>query len=175
MSRLLPQLRISPPTGPLPPGRGFYQLEESALYVPIGISDPSPFFSYLESDTVRFDINQKGQLLFIEIDAGRHTWKVDRTFEGPAGSESADVRWLDFRSTISSPQLLSNRPRTMLHLKFTDASVARSVQIAEHVVLQITEDTRLAGLTVLDICDDLAGQEIAKFRASLRKEISSRL
>ncbi|MFZ1683453.1 MAG: hypothetical protein WAU88_04900 [Candidatus Zixiibacteriota bacterium] len=169
MGRLLPHLRISPPTGPMPPGRGFYQLEESALYVPIGLADSSPFFSYLESDRIRFDINQKGELLFIEIDAARHTWKVKEDIAPPPDPEQADVRWLDFRAAIADPLLLSNRTRTSLYLRFLDSTPSRTLQIAESVLIQVNDESRLCGVYIAEIVDDLAGHEIALFRASLRK------
>jgi hypothetical protein len=170
MARLLPKLRITPPTGPLVPGRGFYQLEESSLYVQIGPFLPdNPFFSYLESERVRFDIDKSGRLLFVEIDAGRNSWKVDSKLALPSFSRQADIRWLDFRSEIPDPVIWANQDRTSLHLRFPDAVPHDSFEIAESVVLEVTEDQHLAGLYVADVIDDLAGQEIARFRSELRR------
>lgn len=169
MPRLLPKLRISPPTGPLLPGRGFYQLEESSLYVQIGpYSSNGRFFSYLESDHVRFDIDKDGRLLFIEIAAGRHTWKVDQTLQFPNSSSPAELRWLDFRSSIPDPTIRTNPDRTLIHLGFPGAAPSQTLQIADSVITEATSDNHLAGLFVNDIVDDLAGQEIARFRQQYR-------
>jgi hypothetical protein len=170
MARLLPKLRIIPPTGPLLPGRGFYQLEESSLYVQIGpFLANNPFFSYLESEQVRFDIDKSGRLLFVEIDAGRQSWKVDPKLTPPSFSRHADIRWLDFRSEIPDPVIRANQDRTSLHLQFPDAIPHDSFEIADSVILEVTEDQHLAGLFVTDVIDDLAGQEIARFRSDLRR------
>ena len=171
MSRPLPKLRIIPPTGPLVPGRGFYQLEESSLYVQIGpFLQDTPFFSFLESKRVRFDIDKSGQLLFVEIDAARHTWKLDKNLTLPSFSRHADIRWLDFRSEIPDPVIWTNHDRTSLHLRFPDATAHDSFEIAETVILQVTADQLLAGVYISDVIDDVAGQEIARFRSEVRSQ-----
>ncbi len=169
MSRLLPKLRISPPTGLVIPGRGFYQLEENSLYVQIGpYSSNGRFFSYLESNHVRFDIDKDGHLLFIEIDAGRHTWKVDSALQFPQTALPADLHWLDFRSSIPDPAIQTNADRTLVHLAFPKSIPSQFLQIADSVIVEATSDGHLAGLFVNDIEDDLAGQEIARFRQQNR-------
>ena len=51
-------LKINSPTGPLRAGRGFYQLEDEALFVQIGLfTEKRHFFNYLENDRLLFDIN----------------------------------------------------------------------------------------------------------------------
>jgi hypothetical protein len=174
MARTLPKLRISSPTGPTTPGRGFYQLEESSLYVQIGLfSTDTPFFSWLESERVRFDIDQDGRLLFIEVDAGRHTWKEVPDLSLPAYSQPAELRWLDFRSSIPDPAIFTNHDRTTIHLRFPGAQPHRTLEIAEKVIVEVTEELCLAGLYVTELIDDLAGQEIARFREQCRKGLSS--
>ena len=47
------KLKISAPIEPIPPGRGFYQLEEDSLLVQVGVFDRRRrFFSYLQSEHV---------------------------------------------------------------------------------------------------------------------------
>jgi len=165
------QLRISTPTEPTAPGRGFYQLEEDALYVQVGPFIPDrAFYSYLESDTVRFDLDRHGRLIFVEVTVPRRQWPVTDELILPPRVEPASIRWLDFRNTIPSPVLLTDRRRTRLLLRFLDTPPVRTLHAADSVFLQVDSDSNLTSVWICDIIDDLAGQEIAAYRKALRKQ-----
>ncbi len=162
------RLRISTPTEPLAPGRGFYQLEEDALYVQIGAFVPQHrFFSYLESEFVSLQFDRNACLIFIEVTLPRRGWKVDDKLIMPSAADPADIRWLDFRETIREPRLTTNKTQTRLRLQFTHNSPSRSFHIADNVILQADNNDHLAAIWIDDIEDDLAGQEIAAFRKQL--------
>ncbi len=164
-----PNLKIDTPTGRLDPGRGFYQLEEDALYVPVGHTEDSDrFFSYLESEHVRFDVAKSGHLMAIEVDFPRRRWIVDSKLTPPTIAEPADVRWLDFRAQMAEPQLLTNDRRTVLLLQFQLSDSCGWFSLAESVLIQSDREDRLTAVMVSAIEDDLAGREIAAFRKSLR-------
>ena len=158
-------IRISAPDGELPQSRGFYQLEENALYVPIGVSEKSRhFFSWLESPSLRLDLDKSGRLMFIEVSAGRHTWIVVDDMPTPNEARTADIRWLGFRSTIADPTLLSDWSRSRLLIRFTGSPIRRQYLLADTVVLSVDALDRVVSILVTDIIDDLAGREIARFR-----------
>jgi hypothetical protein len=160
-------LKIEIPTGQLRPGRGFYQLEEDSLYVPVGPDHKHRrFFSYLESETVRFDIDKSGRLMLLEVSYPRRHWTVEDSLTAPTIAEPADIRWLDFRATISIPELVTNKRRTRLLLRFSPHSSWRWYALAEAVFVQVDHEHRLTSLMVTDIEDDLAGRRIAAFRKS---------
>ncbi|MCK4460719.1 MAG: hypothetical protein KAW46_02890 [candidate division Zixibacteria bacterium] len=168
------RLRISTPTEPIAPGRGFYQLEEDALYVQIGAFAPQHrFFSYLESEFVSLQFDRNARLIFIEVTLPRRGWKVDNELIMPSMAELADIRWLDFREAISEPQLTTNKTQTRLHLQFTHNSPWRSFHISDNVILQTDDNDHLAAIWIDDIEDDLAGQEIAAFRKQLLRRHQS--
>ena len=159
------RLRISTPTEPTAPGRGFYQLEEDALYVQIGDFAPQHrFFSYLESEFVSLQFDHNALLIFIEVTLPRRRWKVDDKLIMPSAADQADIRWLEFRETIREPKLTTNKTQTRLRLQFTHNSPSRNFYIADHVILQADNKDHLAAIWIDDIEDDLAGQEIAAFR-----------
>jgi hypothetical protein len=161
-------LKIETPTDQLRPGRGFYQLEEDALYVPIGPGhDYRRYFSYLESETVRFDIDRSGRLMLFEVDFPRRRWRVEENLPVPTIAEAADVRWLDFRSRIEAPELITNRRRTRLQLRFSPHGSWRWYALAESVFVQVDQEHRMVSIMVTEIEDDLAGRRIAAFRKSL--------
>ena len=163
------KLRIDAPTGEPFPGRGFYQLEEDSLYVQVSpFSRQRRFFSYLESDRVRLDLDKEGRLLFIEVDCARNLWKTDRRLKPPAKAPPADIRWLDFRERVADPELLTDERRTALLIRFISQSVAHSHLLAQAVVVDVTEQNTLAGIWITDIVDDLAGSRIAEFRKRSR-------
>ena len=166
-------LKIETPTGLVLPGRGFYQLEEDALYVQVGeFSRRRRFFSYLESDRVRFDIDKAGRLMLIEVDHARRRWKVDRNLAPPTIGEPADIRWLDFRARIPDPQILTDEQRAVLLLRFAESSSWRWYALAESVLVQVDECDHLAAVWIADIVDDLAGQRIASFRKKVSRRLS---
>jgi len=159
------KLRIDTPTGETFPGRGFYQLEEDSLYVQVGpFSRMHRFFSYLESDHVRLDLDKEGRLLFIEVDCPRHCWGVDTRVKPPNQAIPADIRWLDFRKHMSDPELLTNKRRTFLLLRFQSQFSVRNYLLARSVAIDVTDKSELAAIWVSDIVDDVAGLGIADFR-----------
>ena len=171
MSEPCIKLRLAPPTDLFLAGFGFYQLEEDALYVQLGQADPdSRFFSYIEAPNMRLDLDRTGRLLFIEVNAGRHTWKAVDDIRPPQSIGYADIRWLDFRRQIPAPSLTCNAPRTSLCIQFSDQPIKCSYYLAESVIVQTTDENCLAAIIITDIIDDLAGQEIAAFRKELRAQ-----
>ena len=165
------KLRISAPIEPILPGRGFYQLEEDSLYVQVGpFSKKRRFFSYLESENIRFDLDREGHLIFIEVAVARRLWKIDPGTKPPMVVEPADIRWLDFRERVKDPVLLTAASRMCLLLRFNSKTSLRSYYLAEEVIAQVDEEDELAAIWVTDIVDDLAGQEIGAFRKKIRGE-----
>ena len=169
MTIISPKLRISTPTGPIPTGRGFYQLEEDALYVQVGLHAGSrPYFSSLESENFRLDMDRHGRLMFIEFTVPRRQWQVEESLHIPSTVEAADIRWLDFREDIVEPAPVTNEAGTVLQLRFNDSQPLYNYYLAESVIAQTDRENRLAVIWIYDIVDDLAGQEIGAFRKMIR-------
>ena len=165
------KLRISPPIGDLLPGRGFYQLEEDSLYVQIApFSNSYRFFSYLESEHVRFDLDREGRLLFVEVNCPRRHWRVVEDMSCPLHPQEADIRWLRFRSQMANTELFTNQSRTALVVRFAPADETRTYRLTESVLLEIGRDSTLAAVWITDIVDDLAGQCIAAYRRKFRPQ-----
>ena len=163
------KLRIFPPTEPAPPGRGFYQLEEEALHIPIGVPPPDRrFFSWLESDSVQMDIDRLGKLLFLVVNRPRRQWTLVDGLTAPKTGATADVRWINFRTHFREPGILTNRRRSVVEIAFAEEVAAHTYYLAEHVILQADLDIHPTSLWVTDIIDDLAGQEIMAFRQMWR-------
>ncbi len=163
------QIRITTPTEPIVPGRGFYQLEEDVLYVQIGLFGSSRrFYSWLESPTVRLELDREGRLIFIEVDKPRRQWPVVDELESPNRAEIADIRWLDFRRQISEPDLHTNCQRTTLRIGFSDRPASDAYYLAQEVILEVDEHQRPTAIWVARIDDDLAGQEIGAWRKRCR-------
>jgi hypothetical protein len=166
------KLKIDAPTGLSFSGRGFYQLEEDALYVQVGeFSHRRRFFSYLESEHVRFDIDVNGRLMFIEVDRPRRHWKIDPRLAAPRIAEAADVHWLDFRTNMLEPLLLTNKLQTAVLLQFASSSSWRWYRLGGSALIQVHPDSCLAAIFVADLVDDLAGQQLAAFRKKTRRDL----
>ena len=166
MKLTAPKLELSPPTGSLLPGRGFYQLEEDSLYIALAkYPEPARYFSSIESDIVRFDIDLKGRLMTIEVDLPRRRWPVDETITYPTQATTADIRFSDFRESLATPALATDPDRQNLMMRFSNNTPTASYYLADRLLCQIDADQTLVTLWVTDIIDDLAGQEIRDFRS----------
>ena len=160
-------LRISPTSGELVPAGGFYQVEEDVLHVQVGrFESGKRYFSALENDSARLECDQKGRLIFIEVTIPRRRWreKIDFAPPTPTGpEETADIRFLDFRTTLPELQIYCDKSRKQVCLRFLDKT-SRSVRMGENLVIDIGKDHTLAAIWISDIVDDMAGREIAAFR-----------
>ncbi len=164
-----PRLSISTPTEPILPGRGFYQLEEETLYVQIGpFHDHRKFFSYLDSNNVSLQLDRTGRLIFLSVGIPKRRWKIAPSLTPPKIVEPADIRWLDFREQIEEPALLTNKPKSVIKLEFSQIENPLNYFVAGAVVAQVDSEGQLAALWVTEIVDDLAGREIGAFRKQLR-------
>ncbi len=168
-------LKIDAPTGEVTPGRGFYQLEEDSLYVQVGaFCSGRTFFNYLESETVRFDIDLSGRLSLIEVSIARRQWAVDPDLTAPTIAQPADIHWLDFRTDIIEPELITNPRYDRLLVRFSPDSARAWYRLADSVLLRADRNSRLSAIMITSIEDDLAGQQIAAFRRQINKRLSAR-
>jgi len=166
-------LNISTPSEPIAPGRGFYQLEEEALFVQVGqFAARRRFFSYLDSNGIRLDFDRLGRLIFIEIDMSRRRWPVDGSLAAPEIVEPADIRWLQFRDSVAIPRLTTNNRGTVVRLAFRQVDNPLNYYAAQSVIVQTGQDACLSALWITDIVDDIAGQEIGSFRKGMREYAS---
>lgn len=162
------KLLISTPVQPIPRGHGFYQIEEQSLFVQLGGQfDSNRFYSFIDSPLSRFDVDRRGRLLFFEINQARHKWQVVENLSVPEIIEPADIRWLDFRRAIDSPEVLTNKSQSIVKLKFSDVTPHYNYYLAESVILQVDKFQNAVAVIVSDILDDTAGQRIAAFRKEL--------
>ena len=156
---------ISPPSRKNQPGRGFYQLEEDSLYVPIGgYSTNRRFFSSIESETVRFDMDKNGELLFIEVSLPRKKWKVDQSLTVPLHATPADIRWLDFRADFDSPPVTTSPDRLIVCVTLSNDKPTETHYLAESVILETVNGKQACRIWITQIVDDAGGREIAAFR-----------
>ena len=169
-----PQIRLYPPTGDLPPGRGFYQLEDDRLYIHVGPTGRHRhFFSYLEAVNVRLDFDRQAYLMFIEVAVPRRQWPVDEHLLPPTAADRAEVTWLDFRTAMASPGLVTDTRRSTLAIRFRQMAGMRAIALAEQVLLELDERDAAVALWVTDIEDDFAGREIAVYRRRHAESSSS--
>lgn len=159
------QLRITAPTGPNIPGRGFYQVEEDRLFVQIGLFDPDRrFFSYLDTARVKLDFDRDARLIFIEVNQPRRHWRTKADLKMPKRAEPADARFLGFRDTLPPTRLTATKDLSCVRLAFSTEPVARTIQLARNVVLEADDRSRLVALWVGGIVDDSAGRKLAAYR-----------
>jgi hypothetical protein len=162
-------IRISTPTGKIPCGRGFYQVEEEELHVPIEYPPLRlRFFSFLDSDTVSLHLDREGRLIFIEIPLPVRRWKVRSNLVPPEQAEPADIRFLDFRTEIGRPSILCDPARENVMIRFSRSASANNYYLAENVIAQSADDGKLNAIWISDIVGDFAGRGLAAWRRIIR-------
>lgn len=169
---------IKTPVAFPPASRGFYQVEEEVLYVPVFPS--GEFFSYLDSPRLQIDVDRIGRLLFMHVLVPRRHWRVDRGFHIPSGPTEADIRFLDFRSGLPAASIFANTGRTMLRVRFQTVGDITSYRLADHIIVDLAPDNTIASIWVTAIDDDRAARGMAAWRAQVKgqfeqKTIDSRL
>jgi len=170
MALQTPTLKINTPVESIPVGRGFYQLEEDELYVPVEYpGNKARFFSYLDSETVSIQLDREGRLIFVQVSLPRRRWKARSGFVAPEAAEPADIRFLDFRDSFKKPAIFCDKKRQNVMIQFLKEPATHNYRIAGNVIVQISEENRLVALWVFDLTDDIAGQEIAAWRKSIHK------
>lgn len=163
------RLQINTPAGPICPGRGFYQLEEEALFIQIGIfTEKKHFFNYLENEIVQFDLDREGYLIFIEIDLPRRRWETVENIHIPKRVEAADIKWLQFREELPDCNIFTNFNKSIMKIEFGKTDSPLFYYLADSVIVETDRNNNLAAIWITDITDDIAGKEIASFRKDNR-------
>jgi len=162
-------LKVTVKTPAAPPfaSRGFYQVEEDALYVPI--YPGGKFFSFLDSPQVTLDVDPKGRLLFVQILVARHSWQVRPDISPPVNPPGADVRFLDFRDKIPDARVETSADHSLAHVIFGELHANRSYRVADNLIVDLTADNTLAAIWVTAIEDDRAARAMAEWRKEIRE------
>jgi hypothetical protein len=168
------QIRVSTPTETIPFGRGFYQLEEDALYLPIVYpgGEKNRFFSFLESEYLSLQIDRDGRLIFIEISLPRRRWQAMKTLVPPDTAATGSLRFLDFRRKLSEPSILSDFRRQNVMIRFGPGPAVHNYYLAQNIIAQVDRHDNLAAIWATDITDDIAGQELAAWKKIVRSAVS---
>ncbi len=168
------KLKIEPSTREILPGRGFYQIDEDTLYVQIAQFDlEHRYFSQIKSEVVRLDLDRHGRLLFVEVSKPRTEWPAQKNMPKHGKLTSAEVKWLDFRTEINDPEIITNKDASEICLVFADKRDKKTIQLADSVVISISAENCLNRIWVSDIEDDNGGHKMAKYRKLCRGENES--
>jgi hypothetical protein len=165
------RLNITPPAGPIPRGRGFYQLEEETFYFPVEYKNHTEkFFSYLESETVSLQFDREGRLIFIESPIPRRQWQINNDLVPPEKAKPADIRFLDFRQPFPPPIIYCDQTRETILFRFGQGVSTHNYYLAENLIAQVNDRNLLMAIWAFDISDDLAGRHIARWRKTVRQK-----
>ena len=163
------KLRIDTPTGPIRPGRGFYQLDEESLFVQIGqFTEKKHFFNYLENDTILFDLDRVGQIIFIEIAKAKRHWEQVENLTVPLNAEHADIRWLNFREKLPDANIKTDTDYKTVKIEFFENHSPLYYILSESVIAETTKEHLLTAVWVLAYDEDAGGQSIKRFRRKKR-------
>ncbi len=168
MAITAPKIKVVTPTAGIPLSRGFYQLEEDELYLPLEYpGEKARFFSYLDSGQVCLHLDREGRLIFVEVTTPRRQWKERDHFVFPEIAAPADIRFLDFRDSLVPPSVYCDHRRNRILIRFMRGSAEHNYHLGQNLIGQVDKQDRLIALWAGDIIDDLAGREIAAWRKTV--------
>ncbi len=149
--------------------RGFYQVEEESLYIPL--HPARKFFSYLDSDRISLQIDNRGQLVFLQLMVPRIQWKRISDFAVPEPSLTADIRFLDFREQLPDVVVEASSEDTAVCFRFASLSGGGIYRLTDTMVCEVTSGAHLAALWISAIEDDRAALKMAAWRRQIRQGI----
>lgn len=149
--------------------RGFYQVEENALYVPI--LPAGRFFSFLDSPQLHIDADNAGRPLFIQIIEPRKNWQVRDNLAAPKEPAPADIRFLNFRDRIPSAIIETSSDHATVRVTFIENGERQSYAVADNLIFDITPNKTLAAIWIVKIEDDRAARAMAEWRKITKEEL----
>ncbi len=168
MTAVPPRIVIQTPATEPRFSRGFYQVEEDALYVPL--HPARPFFSYLDSERLSLQTDNRGQLVFLQLMLPRVGWIVHPTLAWPATPLTADIRLLDFREQLPEVQVETSPDRSLVRIFFDTGAQTTAYRLTETLTGEITPDARLTAIWIWGIEDDRAAAKMAAWRKKMKEE-----
>jgi hypothetical protein len=159
---------VKSPAPKHPHSRGFYQVEENILYVPL--YPGGRFYSYLDSPQAIFDVDNRGRVLFFQILTPRNRWIIQNGIKPPTGLNQADIRFLDFRATLPEMRVETSSNQSWLRFVFSEDGKTLSYSVAEDLIFEITSDSTLAAIWLTAIEADRAARAMAAWRKQIRDE-----
>lgn len=157
---------IKTPAAQQPVCRGFYQVEEDSLYVPL--YPEGKFYSFLDSHQVIFDIDQNGRLLFLQVLTPRRKWAIRNNLKPPMNQHPADIRFLGFREIIPEAKLETSPDHSWLRLLYQKSPNASAYRVADHLLFELAEDKTLASIWIMAIENDRAARAMAAWRKQMK-------
>ena len=178
------QVRVITPAGTERFSRGFYQVEEDCLYVPLYPS--GHFYSYIDSESsplrhsdptkppgsisVNLDIDREGRLLFIHVKTPQRRWTISQQIEIPSTIETADLRFISFRANHSRARISATPDFSTMMISFAESDQARFYRITDNMIAGIAGNECLSALWLLDCVEDRGAREMAAWRKRLKAD-----
>ncbi|MDD4052276.1 MAG: hypothetical protein PHR28_10330 [candidate division Zixibacteria bacterium] len=162
-----PRIVIQTPAAESRFSRGFYQVEEDALYVPL--YPARTFFSYLDSDLLSLQTDNQGQLVFLQLLLPRPNWIANPSIAWPDVSLTADVRLLDFRNQLPEIGVETSPDRSLVRIAFASETEAVAYRLTETLICEVTPNARLTAIWIREIEDDRAAARMAAWRKGMKE------
>jgi hypothetical protein len=128
-----------------------------------------PFHSYLESETLRIDVDSRGVAVFVELAL---SWvKLFRISDlmAPANVSVSGHRFLDFPVGFSAPLVRVNRDNSLLHIQLSGNPTTRHWTNSTGAIWEGDDRGFLTGIWLLGIVSDPSeGRRMAWRAASWR-------
>ncbi len=149
--------------------RGFYQVEEETLYVPI--LPAGRFYSYLDSAELSIDADKSGLPLFFQLHVPRKNWQVRDPLPVPGDPTFAAVHFISFRDTLPASSVMCDRDGSTVRITFFDDGRLTPIAVSDNLIFEITADNYLASIWISGIEDDRAARQMASWRKKIKEEL----
>lgn len=150
--------------------RGFYQVEDQQLIVPLCPS--GRFYSFLDSPQLSLDIDNAGRLLCLTINTPRQTWRADDSLRFPIGGLSADIRFLEFRDVLPPAEIEVASGTDLIRVGFVRLNQPEFYAVSDNLTVEITGGRFLSAIWIRNIIEDRGARAMAAWRKGMKELLS---
>jgi hypothetical protein len=156
------------PCESLPVAGGFYDLECDTLFV--HILPFAPYHSFLETDQLRIDTDQRGRPVFLELKRPRTEWRTDPKLTVPQVDTDGILSFRETRRRFTAGEIETDPNCQKVCIRLLARESRQVIRLADNLLVE-TADGFLVAIWILDVQSDFGGRKQTRWRV----ETSARL
>lgn len=86
----------------------------------------------------------------------------------PDAEKTIDLKFVDFRDRLPEAIIETSPKGNILHVSFAESQLKEICKLTEELLVEIGEDSTLAGFWILNINEDRAAKSLAEWRREIK-------
>ncbi len=159
------------PCESLPVAGNYYDLDCDTLFV--HILPFAPYHSFLETEELRIDTDQRGRPVFIELNRPRTEWRANPQLVVPQPDIDGTLSFRETRRRFNAGEIETDLSCQNVCIRLLARDSQQVIRLADNLLVE-TADSFLVAIWVLDVRSDFGGRKQTQWRvetsAKLRAE-----